>query len=96
MQTHETPTAPAAAEPPPYQRAVKAATPRATNIEPLWTVDDIATYLQTSDDTVRRIVVREFPRPVVLPSRGKGAHQDRRWFSTEVIAWADQLRSPPQ
>lgn len=53
----------------------------------LWTVADIADYIQLSEFTVSRRVVNQpsFPTPVALSSR--------RWFAGEVISWAKKNRS---
>ncbi|MEO8101921.1 MAG: hypothetical protein ABI790_05310 [Betaproteobacteria bacterium] len=65
-------------------------------IDPLWTIDDIALYFQSSDDTAKRISVGgDFPKPIILPSFGKGARQMKRWLPGEIAAWAEAHKSPP-
>jgi len=55
----------------------------------LWTLDHIAEYLVLSDTAADHAVGQpDFPKPIVLPSRGRGARQIVRYVPEEVKQWA--------
>lgn len=59
----------------------------------LWDAQDCASYLQVTKHhfSERLSNHHDFPQPIRLPSpTGKNPH--RRWYASEVIQWAAQLR----
>jgi len=55
-----------------------------------WKLSDIAVYLQVSETQAGCIVESAgFPKPVVLPTRGRGERQMKRWGADKVIKWFD-------
>lgn len=64
----------------------------ANGVPELWTVDDIASWLQLSASSVKQSVVARpgFPAPV-MPTGVDGAA--KRWLSSEVTQWVTQHRA---
>ena len=64
----------------------------ANGVPALWTVDDIAQWLQLSVSSVKQsVVVRPgFPAPV-MPTGVDGAA--KRWLASEVTQWVMQHRA---
>jgi predicted DNA-binding transcriptional regulator AlpA len=58
----------------------------------LWSMDDIATYLNTSKSTVQtRIVCKpDFPTAITIPTQQ--GHTNRRWYPGEVKNWIGKHR----
>lgn len=54
----------------------------------LWTIADVAAYFKVSETQAATIVAAEFPKPIVLPSRGRGERHIKRWVPDQVIEWA--------
>lgn len=55
----------------------------------LWTIVDVAAFLQVSAESAARMSSREgFPAPIVLPSKGKGERKIRRWLPSDISDWA--------
>ena len=55
----------------------------------LWTISHVAEYLVISEAAADYAATQpDFPRPIVLPSRGTGARQIKRWHPEKVRAWA--------
>jgi predicted DNA-binding transcriptional regulator AlpA len=57
----------------------------------LWTITDIANYIQKKPRHVRDKLVKipSFPRPILLPS---ASERSRRWYPDEVISWIDRFK----
>ena len=64
----------------------------ANGVPELWTVDDMASWLQLSVSSVKQSVICRpgFPAPL-MPTGVDGAA--RRWLASEVTAWATQNRA---
>jgi predicted DNA-binding transcriptional regulator AlpA len=54
----------------------------------LWLAEDVAKYLVVGE-TAFAYIERQpgFPKPIVLPSRGTGARQLKRWDPADIRAW---------
>jgi len=56
--------------------------------ETLWTIGMVAEYLVVSEAAAGHTVAEfDFPAPIVLPSRGTGARQIKRWLPEDVREW---------
>lgn len=65
----------------------------ALDVSVMWTIEDMATYFKASTDTVKKMVIGPFPKPLILGGRGKGCRSMKRWFPEDVIAWAKKQQS---
>lgn len=59
----------------------------------LWTAEDVADYLKLATDTTERRVVTRPDFPVPLQPCPTGKRAAKRWFATEVVAWAKKNRA---
>ena len=56
-------------------------------METLWTLKDVAKYLNVAYDVASRYAKGEsFPKAIRLPN-GSGGRSHPRWVSTDVIDW---------
>lgn len=60
--------------------------------EPMWSVADIADYLQMSETSVRRCIVSkdDFPASIRVPYGSRKTQP--RWYPQEVKEWVKQFR----
>ena len=57
-------------------------------IKPMWKIENIADYFAVSKDVALRMANGDFPKPLVLPSTGRGERQIKRWFPEAIVGWA--------
>ena len=58
----------------------------------LWTITDVAAYFQVGETQAAWITAQPgFPAARVIPSRGRGERQVKRWKPEAVKSWADTL-----
>lgn len=61
-----------------------------TQPQSLWTMAEMAAYLNASTAQAARITTTPgFPKPIILPSTGRGERQMKRWIPAHVEAWAE-------
>jgi len=60
-----------------------------TKVDALWTLNDIATYLKKSKQTVEKVVVTQPTFPKRISSLGDRTIHPL-WFPDEVIAWVKE------